>query len=288
MDQSTRGAEAPRSPRQNAAPETGFPARQVRSLFVSDLHLGSGSARARDFLQFLRRTEAEMIYLVGDIFDVWHVGRIEWTPSHDAILAELGRRAARGTRVVYLPGNHDAVMRNFVPIGGPLLTAGMFELADQITHVAADGRRYLVLHGDQCDARILKWHGVTRLGSWMDAALRRLELGVMRRLGRGQTDAGLMDLLRQTINALVLVGNGFETRLIDLARAGGHDGVICGHYHRAALRDHAGTAYVNCGDWVDSLTAVAEHPDGRLEVLEWQPAPAVARSARPALQEGLA
>lgn len=259
----------------------------MRSLFVSDLHLGSGGARAREFLVFLRETEAEAIYLVGDIFDIWHVGLVEWSEAHDAILAELAQRAATGTRVVYLPGNHDAAMRNFVGIGGKILNGAMFELADSITHVTADGRRYLVLHGDQCDARILKWHILTRLGSRADALLRRLDRALPRPAG-ARAENSLMGVVRQAVNALVLLGNGFEGRLVRLARDGGHDGVICGHYHRAAIRDHGPTAYVNCGDWVDSMTAVAEAADGSLHLLEWAPCAIARATPQPHTQEGMA
>lgn len=241
---------------------------RLRSLFVSDLHLGNGGARAAEFLAFLRQTECEAIYLVGDIFDIWHVGRVVWSPDHDAILQELAARAAAGTRVVYLPGNHDAAMRNFVGIGDRFLGAGTFDLQDSITHVAADGRRWLVLHGDQCDSRFLKWHLLTRLGSRIEATLRRIDRALLRATGSA-AETGLLDLLRQGVNALVLVGNGFEQRLVRLARDGGHDGVICGHYHRPALRDHGGTTYANCGDWVDSLTALVETCDGTLRVVEW-------------------
>jgi len=246
--------------------QRGRAAIRVRSLFVSDLHLGAGGARARAFLRFLRALEAETIYLVGDIFDIWH-GGIKWAAAHDAILAELGRRAAAGTRIVYLPGNHDSAMRNLVTVGATGLRFDMFELADRATHVAADGRRYLVLHGDQCDARILKWHALTRWGNRLDAVFRRFDRIGKRLVGRWM-DQGLADRCRLIINALVLVGNEFEDRL---ARESGHHGIICGHYHRAAARDHAGTAYMNCGDWVDSLTGIVEHADGSFELLTWQP-----------------
>lgn len=268
---------APVPPRQ--AGHAPGPARRLRSLFVSDLHLGSSGARAQEFLSFLQETQAEAIYLVGDIFDIWHVGLVDWSEAHDAILSDLAQRAAAGTRVVYLPGNHDAALRNFVGIGAKILNGAMFELADSTTHVTADGRRFLVLHGDQCDARILKWHLLTRLGSRADALLRRLDRALPQSAD-GRDGNRLLGLVRRAVNAALLLGNGFEGRLVRLAREGGHDGVICGHYHRAALRNHGSTAYVNCGDWVDSMTAVAETADGRLHLLDCAPRPA----ARPAPQ----
>ncbi|MBE2277007.1 MAG: UDP-2,3-diacylglucosamine diphosphatase [Rhodobacteraceae bacterium] len=243
--------------------------RRLRSLFVSDLHLGTLGAQARPFLDFLSETECETIYLVGDIFDIWHGAFLSWSPVHDAIIAELDARAAAGTRIVYLPGNHDAAMRNVVGIGAGAAMGGRFEVQDMLTHVAADGRRYLVLHGDQCDARVLRWHAMTRIGSRLDAGLRHFEGWLSRMLRPAAGGWGGLDLLRQGLAQLLLVGNRFEQRLVALARDSGHDGVICGHFHRAALRDHGAITYGNCGDWVDSLTALAEMPDGRLTVLEW-------------------
>ncbi len=240
--------------------------RRLRSLFVSDLHLGAPGTQARPFLDFLRQTECETIYLVGDIFDLWHGPFLNWSPVHDAIIAELDRRAAAGTRIVYLPGNHDAAMRDFIGIGARAPMGGRFEMQGMLTHVAADGRRYLVLHGDQCDARILRWHAMTRIGSRLDAGLRRFEGWLSRML---RPAGGGADLLRRGLERLLLAGNRFEQRLVALARDSGHDGVICGHFHRAALREHGAITYGNCGDWVDSLTALAEMPDGRLAVLEW-------------------
>ncbi len=261
---------------------TDLPRRRLRSLFVSDLHLGTGAARARECLEFLRATEAETISLVGDIFDIWHPALLTWSPAHDAILTELAQRAAAGTRVVYLPGNHDAALRNFVGIGAQALIGGRFELHDSVTHIAADGRRYLVLHGDQCDARILRWHVMTRIGSRIDAGLRRFDRWLLRMLRR-PAEQGAVEFLRRGLEALLLVGNRFETRLVALARSSGHEGVICGHFHRAALRDHDGATYANCGDWVDSLTALAELPDGSLQLMNWAAlaAPA-AETGRPA------
>lgn len=258
-----------------------FPRRKVRSLFVSDLHLGSSGARAREFLRFLRATEAETIYLVGDIFDIWHVAAIRWSAAHDAILAELARRADAGVRVVYLPGNHDAAMRNFVQISGRMLMSTRFELADRVTHLAADGRRYLVLHGDQCDSRLLQMLWLTRLGSRMDARLRRVEKWLGTHFGAQSGAQSPLSLLRDGVNAALLLGNDFENRLVGLARSQGHDGVICGHFHRAASRDHAGIRYINCGDWVDSLTAVVERADGTLELVGCRALPA----PRPAQME---
>jgi UDP-2,3-diacylglucosamine pyrophosphatase LpxH len=242
------------------------PRRRYRSLFLSDLHLGARGCRAEDILEFLRAVEADTIYLVGDILDLWHPGKLHWGPLQEAIWADLSRRDATGTRVIYLPGNHDAALR--APGGGRL---DRFELVESLTHVAADGTRYLVLHGDQADARIFRFHFMTRIGSRLDAALRMLD-HVLRRLRPG-AERGLFEWAISGVNALMMVGNGFEKRLAAMALSSGHEGVICGHFHKAALRHSGAFTYANCGDWVDSRTALVETFDGALQLVEWSAAP---------------
>lgn len=237
--------------------------RRYRALFVSDLHMGARGCRAEAFLEFLRSCEAETIYLVGDILDIWHPGRLYWGEVHNAIILELIGRQRAGTRVIYLPGNHDAALRR----GGRKHLGGI-ELRDTITHEAADGTRYLVLHGDQVDGRVLRWHFMTRLGSRGDAALRALDAWLRRNL-HSQAERGVFEIAISGVNTLLMLGNGFKKRLAALARAEGHDGVICGHFHKAALGLADGLTYANCGDWVDSQTALVEIEDGSLRMLEW-------------------
>lgn len=243
--------------------------RQVRALFVSDLHLGAWGSRPRQFLEFLRQTDAGTIYLVGDILDIWHCGKPFWTPTHDAIMDELRGRVRSGTRVVYLPGNHDAVLRKRLG-----RTFQGMELVDEITHVACDGRRFLVLHGDQCDMRVLRFHIMTRIGSRADAWLRRLDDWARRHLLRAvsqRPERNVVELLIAGVNVLMQLGNHFEDRLVAQAREGGHDGVICGHFHKPALHRNHDIIYANCGDWIDNRTALVETEDGRLELLELRP-----------------
>ncbi len=257
------------------------PRRHVRALFVSDLHMGARGCRATAFLEFLRSVEAQTIYLVGDILDIWHPRRVHWDEAHDAIWNELAARQSLGSRVVYLPGNHDAALR--CGTGGRF---GSFELHDTITHEAADGTRYLVLHGDQCDARIFRWHVMTRIGARGDAALRALGQWLRRRL-HSTADRGLFELAISGVNALMLIGNGFEGRLAALARSGGHDGVICGHFHKAALHLRGGITYANCGDWVDSQTALVETCEGALQMISWSGAAEAAALWQPVTGEAL-
>lgn len=237
--------------------------RHHRALFLSDLHLGALGCRADLVLDFLRRNTAPVIYLVGDILDIWHPLHRHWSASHDAILGLLSERARNGTRLVYLIGNHDAELRRTsVP---PLAGA---ELAERVTHETATGQRLLVLHGDLCDARILRWHICTRIGSRADVALRRIDRG-LRRFGRSLAlhERSLVETVLSWINAAMAMGHGHERRLVALARATGHDGVVCGHFHLADLHLRHGLTYANCGDWVDSFTAIAEAEDGSLSIL---------------------
>lgn len=241
----------------------------LRALFLSDFHLGARSSHPRAVLDFLSEHDAETIYLVGDIFDIWHGGAVHWSPEHDEVLAELSRRAGAGTRVVYLAGNHDAPLR--LP-GAARLPEG-WEQREALVHRAGDGRSYLVLHGDQCDNRLLRLHAMTRLGSRADAAFRGLDDWLGRRISRWDSTLGEspIRLGMRAFNGLLVMAGRFESRLMSLARAAGTDGVICGHSHKPALRELEGGLYANCGDWVDSFTALAERHDGALALIQWAP-----------------
>ncbi|MDK3018421.1 UDP-2,3-diacylglucosamine diphosphatase [Pseudodonghicola flavimaris] len=252
---------------------------RLKSLFLSDLHLGARAARPKAALEFLAAHEAETIYLVGDIFDIWHGGRIHWPREAEELLAELDRRAATGTRVIYLCGNHDAKLRS----PEARLPAGMtaprhWQRHEVLTHEAADGRRYLVLHGDQCDSRLMRQHFMTRIGSRADAFLRGLDDWLGRRLtppapGRPSR----IERAISTFNSLFVMGGRFEARLVALARSAKADGVICGHSHKPMLRSIGGTLYANCGDWVDSFTALIETHEGALRLVEWARPPHATR-----------
>ncbi|RME18334.1 MAG: UDP-2,3-diacylglucosamine diphosphatase [Alphaproteobacteria bacterium] len=241
--------------------------RRVRSLFLSDLHLGARASRPGRVLDFLRAFEAETIYLVGDVLDLWHGGRVFWNARAEAVMDELAARARAGVRVVYLAGNHDAILRE---PGAARLPTG-FELREAVIHAAADGRRYLVVHGDQADFRLLRSHALTRVGSRAEAALRNLDAMVARRrLPRVAGQRSHAERLIAAFNSLVVMADRFERKLTGLAAFAGADGVICGHSHKPLMREIDGVLYANCGDWVDSMTAIAEEPDGRLQLLAWR------------------
>lgn len=241
--------------------------RSHRSLFLSDLHLGARGCRPDHILDFLRQNTADEIYLVGDVLDLWHPPFPHWTELHDEILALLLQRVQQGSRLIYLTGNHDSAMRLYRGTH-----FGRIEVAAEVEHVAADGRRWLVLHGDVCDARILRWHILTRIGSRMDWALRHLDDRLKRLRRHVDPDRrGLIEALLSGVNTMMALGNGYEIRLVARARAAGCDGVICGHFHKPALHDDHGLSYANCGDWVDSFTAIAEDAQGRFTLIEAEP-----------------
>jgi UDP-2,3-diacylglucosamine pyrophosphatase LpxH len=234
-----------------------------RALFLSDLHLGSLGCRADLVLDFLSRNSAPVIYLVGDILDIWHPLRVHWTATHDAIIDHLCRQAEAGVRLVYLVGNHDAEIRR--DAGHTNLPV---EIAEDAVHETAHGQRYLVLHGDICDSRLMRWHICTRIGSRVDSVLRMMDHSLRNLRHRMHPEKrSFIQALLSWVNSALSFGHGHEKRLVTLAKARGHDGVICGHFHLAGLHHNHGLLYANCGDWVDSFTAIAEDHMGRLSVV---------------------
>ncbi len=258
--------------------------RHHRALFLSDLHLGTLGCRADLALSFLEQNSADTIYLVGDIFDLWDPLVIRWGAEHDRILTLLRARAGAGTELFFLTGNHDK------PVASGLHRDPRTDLPAvpqaAVTHAAADGRRYLVLHGDICDARFLRFHLLTRIGSRLDSLLRLLDGGLRRlRFRFGPDGRGPVELALSAVNDLLYRGRQHERRLVALARSGGHDGVICGHFHIAALHADFGLIYANCGDWVDSFSAIAEAADGSLRLLSLSPAEATQSAPVPVVAE---
>ena len=246
-----------------------------RTVFLSDLHLGAMGSRADLVLEFLRRHRAEKYFLVGDILDLWHPGPTQWTAAEQAVVDYFGALQLGGAEIVYITGNHDP---------SPDRASGLRRLpvspCDHAIHEAADGRRYLITHGDGQDARLFRAHALTRICSRIDQKLRQLDKAVGYYFSRSETHRrSVIEFVLSSVNTALYPSRAHERRLVDLARAGGFDGVICGHFHMAALSDRHGLTYANCGDWVDSFTAVAEDFDGRLDLLggrvamaqDWQP-----------------
>jgi UDP-2,3-diacylglucosamine pyrophosphatase LpxH len=240
---------------------------QYRSLFISDLHLGTKGAQAEALLEFLREHDAETIYLVGDIVDGWRLrSSWYWPQAHNDVVQKLLRKARKGARIVYVPGNHDEFLREFCG-----LHFGDIEIAETTMHDAADGRRYLVMHGDAFDLVVRHARWLAFLGDWAYVAALALSTRiniVRRRLGFTYWSLSAWAKARVK-NAVSFIGR-FEETLAAEAKRHGVDGVICGHIHSASMRDFGGFTYINTGDWVESCTAVVEHRDGRMEIIRWQ------------------
>ena len=236
------------------------------AIFISDIHLGTRAAQADAFLDFLRYHDADVIYLVGDIIDFWRVKRGPvWLQSHNDVLQKLLRKVRKGTRIVFIPGNHDEALRDYCG-----MWFGGIEIQHDIIHKARDGRRYLVMHGDEFDVvvRYAKW--LAFLGDrsyefalWCNHPLNWLR----RRFGFGYWS--LSAYLKVRVKSAVNFIGAFENALAEEARRRDVDGVICGHIHHAADRPIHGARYLNCGDWVESCTALIEDERGEIRMIRW-------------------
>jgi len=239
---------------------------RVRTLFLSDVHLGIRGCQADKLLAFLRTIDADTIYLVGDIIDGWQLkSSWYWPQTHNDVLQKLLRKARKGARIIYIPGNHDEFLRDYygTHFGG-------IEVVEDHAHVAPDGRRYLVIHGDLFDIVIRHARWLAFVGSkaydlviWLNTYFNVIRRWI------GVPYWSLSKWLKLKVKNAVSFISEFEATLSEEARRRGADGVICGHIHHAALRDDGAFRYVNCGDWVESCTAAVEHYDGRFEIITW-------------------
>ena len=253
----------------------GAAAKQFRTLFISDVHLGSRGAKADFLIDFLRHHEAETIYLVGDIVDGWRLRRSwHWPQTHNDVVQKLLRQARKGASITYIAGNHDEFLRMFqgVHFGGIVV-------ADRAVHVAADGKRFLIIHGDQFDTVVMNVRWLAYLGdrAYEFAMLANRLIARVRRLF-GLPYWSFSSWAKLTVKQAVNFIGAFQDVLTEEARRSEVDGVICGHIHHAAIETFGDISYINTGDWVESCTAVVEHFDGRMEIVHWPHARGVASS----------
>ncbi len=241
--------------------------RRFRTLFISDVHLGSKAAKTDYLLDFLRANEAETIILVGDIVDGWRLKRSwYWPQACNDVVQKLLRKARKGSRIIYIPGNHDEFMRDF-----PGVHFGGIEVAQRHMHEGADGQKYLVLHGDEFDVVVRNARLLAYLGDWAYDMAILVNIGlsaVRRRLGLPYWSFSAWAKL-QVKHAVNFIGE-FQRVVAEEARRENADGVICGHIHHAVIEDIGGVRYINTGDWVESCTAIAEHHDGTMELITWR------------------
>jgi UDP-2,3-diacylglucosamine pyrophosphatase LpxH len=247
-------------------PEPVHERRRFRTIWISDVHLGTRGCNAELLIDFLDATDSETMYLVGDIIDGWRLKKkLYWPAAHNDVVWRILKRARRGTRIVYIPGNHDEMMRQFAG-----LHFGGVEILRAAVHETADGRHLLVLHGDEFDAVMLahRWlavvgdalyHLLMTLSGWVNALRRRLGLPYW----------SLSKVAKHKVKNAVEFISRYEEVVTRAAAARRVDGVVCGHIHTAEIREFDGVTYYNDGDWVEGCTALVEHFDGRMEILNW-------------------
>jgi UDP-2,3-diacylglucosamine pyrophosphatase LpxH len=230
------------------------------------VHLGTRGCQAESLLEFIKHHDAETIYLVGDIVDGWQLKRgWYWPQPHNDVVQKLLRKARKGTRIIFVPGNHDEAFRDYcgTHFGG-------VEVMMEAIHIAADGKRMWVVHGDQFDS-VVKYHAwLAHLGARAYVVLLHLNV-LVHRVQRlfGMPYWSLSAYLKYKVKNAVQFIDKFECVLAETAKIRGFDGVICGHIHHAEVRRIADVLYVNDGDWVESCTAAVEHDDGRFEIIRW-------------------
>ncbi len=240
-----------------------------RSIFISDVHLGSRDCKADILNNFLKNYTCDKLYLVGDIIDGWKIqqNKWRWKQSHSNVIRRILRHAKQGTEVIYIVGNHDEFLRPMIPYGANF---GRVEIVNQYEHIGIDGRRYLVVHGDLFD-------GISSLAPWISflgdkaydfvISVNTYFNRARHRLGFGYWS--LSKYLKHRVKKAVDFIFKFETNLADYCKKRGFDGVICGHIHHAEIKNINGIAYMNDGDWVESCSALVEHHDGRWEIITW-------------------
>jgi UDP-2,3-diacylglucosamine pyrophosphatase LpxH len=240
-----------------------------RTIFISDVHLGTRDCKAEALNNFLKHNTCDTLYLVGDIIDAWRIqqNKWRWKQSHTNVVRRILGHAKRDTRVIYVAGNHDEFLRPMIPLG---LNFGSVELSNQCDHIGVNGKKYLVTHGDLFD-------GITRLAPWIsflgDKAydfvlnLNSKYNWIRHRFGFGYWS--LSKYLKGRVKKAVDFVFQFEKNLARYCKKRGYDGVICGHIHHAEIKEIEGITYMNDGDWVESMTALVEHHDGRWEIVTW-------------------
>lgn len=240
--------------------------RTYRTIWISDIHLGSKGSQSEHLLEFLKYNDSEYLYLVGDIIDGWRLTKKwYWPQSHNDVIQKILRKARKGTKVFYIPGNHDEGSRSFIG-----LTFGDIKIRNQAFHLTAKEKKLWVVHGDMFDhviqhARWLAYIGDSAytfllwINKWFNDLRRFFNLPYW----------SLSQYLKLKVKKAVSFINAFETLMVKEAHRRGCDGVVCGHIHKSELKEINNLIYANDGDWVESLTALVEHKDGELEIVNW-------------------
>ena len=237
-----------------------------QTIWISDTHLGTSACKAEFLLDFLKNHESKNLYLVGDIIDGWQLTKKwYWNQLHNDVIQKVLRKSRKGTRVVYIVGNHDEGLRKFLGI-----SLGNIQVVNEVEHTLRDGRRFLILHGDLFDGiiRNVKW--VAHLGDFLYVRMITINNTfnrVRRKLGFPYWS--LSQYLKQRVKKAINFVTDFENAIANEAKRRGFDGVVCGHIHKAEIRDIGGVLYCNDGDWVESLSALVETKAGELKLIHW-------------------
>jgi UDP-2,3-diacylglucosamine pyrophosphatase LpxH len=240
---------------------------RVRTAWISDMHLGTRGANPTALLDFLRDYDFETLYVVGDLIDIWSLRRIRyWPQEHNDVIQKILRKARKGTRVIYIPGNHDEMVNEFEG------SYGNITITKEATHETADGRRILVIHGHELDTVVqnVKWLAfVGDVGYQFLLSLNPLINFVRRRFGLGYWSLSAY-AKKRVKDAVSFIGR-FEEEVARYATKYRVEGVLCGHIHSAGIRQIGSVSYYNCGDWVETCSALVEHSDGTIKLINYHP-----------------
>ncbi|MCF7808863.1 MAG: UDP-2,3-diacylglucosamine diphosphatase [Candidatus Marinimicrobia bacterium] len=239
----------------------------LRSLWLSDIHLGTSFSKTDQLLDFLSTVKPQQIILVGDIIDVWSLkSSWLWSPGHSQFIQKLIKMSEKGVRIIYIPGNHDEMFRQYIN-----LNFGKIQIKEKIEYITQQGKRLLVVHGDAYDVFMQdSYRWLAHLGDrafHLIQLISRLNQGLRNLLGKDYWS--LAGYVKNRTKGITKIIGKFEDALIQAARLEGFDGVICGHIHHAEIKQINGIIYMNCGDWVDSCTALAEDMNGEFRIIDW-------------------
>lgn len=239
---------------------------KYKSIFISDIHLGTRGCKAELLLKFIKEVECDNLFLVGDIFDGWRLKKNwYWNQDHSTVVQKILRMSRKGTRIYYIPGNHDEFMRQFLEY-----SFGGIELHDEYVYHSVSGKKYIVIHGDKFDLVTMNMKWLAHIGDWAYTLLLNINTAIHYirshlRLPYWSLSRWAKAKVKEAVN---FIGD-YESSVSHYAKKKKVDGIICGHIHQVALKDIDGIHYINCGDWVESNTAIVEHFDGSFEIIKW-------------------
>lgn len=239
-----------------------------RTIFISDIHLGTRFSQADNLLDFLKHNESQNLVLVGDIIDGWAIKRkFQWAQSHSDVIQKILRKARKGTNVYFVTGNHDEFLRPF----SPLLMGENLSIVNQMDYESVDKKEYLITHGDFFDSITMTKKWLAILGDYGYDLILHVNhiLNLLRKKLGVKKYWSLSKYVKDNVKSSVSFITNFEEILADHAKRNDYDGIICGHIHKAEMKMIGDIEYLNCGDWVESCSAIVEHYDGRFEIVNW-------------------